>query len=461
MQRLIRPTLSVVTSCRSWGRDALHTVGDGRLNTTRPARRMCLTLAVAMILTSASAAFADNWPQWRGPTGNGLCTEKNIPTKWSNTENVAWRLPLPGASGATPVIWDDRVFLTAADGDDLLLMCVSTDGKEQWRQVVGRGNRTARRDEGNSASPSPVTDGEYVWSFMGNGSLGCYSVYGEKIWNFDVEDRYGKFNIQFGMTSTPVLHGDHLYLQLIHGEGDPTTREALVVALNKRDGTEVWKHDRVSDAIKECEHSYASPILYEDAEKSFLVTHGADYTVAHRLTDGSEIWRCGGLNVKSNYDRTLRFVASPAAVPGLIVIPSAKRGPVVAVSPNGEGDISETKFVLWKQSRTPDVPSPLIVDDLVYLCMENGNLHCHEAKTGKELYAERTHRIRHRASPLYADGHVYLSARDGRVTVVKAGRQFEVVAENEIGESLSASPAVSNGTIYLRSFDALWAIRQK
>jgi len=276
-----------------------------------------------------------------------------------------------------------------------------------------------------------------------------------------VQDRYGKLKIAFGMTSTPVLDGDRLYLQLIHGEGNPETREAVIVALDKLTGEELWKQDRTSDARKECEHSYASPTLYRDQQREFLISHGADYTIAHDLQDGHEIWRVGDLNPPGNYDPTLRFVASPVAVVGLIVIPTAKRGPVVAVGPDGRGNITGSEQVLWTYDKTPDVPSPLVHDGLVYLCSQNGNLTVLDAKSGQEYYEERTERDRHRASPVYAAGRIYLTSRGGIVTVCKAGREFEILAQNEMGEPISASPVIAGGRIYLRTFDALYAIGKK
>ena len=146
----------------------------------------------------------------------------------------------------------------------------------------------------------------------------------------------------------------------------------------------------------------------------------------------------------------------------MIVIPTAKDHPVFAIRGDLKGNlVASSGTLLWQLPRTPDVPSPLIKDGLVYLCMENGNLHCVEATSGKELYKSRTHRNRHRASPVYADGNVYLTSRDGIVSVVKAGREFQMVAQNDLEESLSASPAISNGTLYLRTYEALWAIRNK
>lgn len=413
------------------------------------------SFVVVFCIFAVSPALAENWPQWRGPTNDGISHETNLPTKWSKTENVAWRLPMPGPAGATPVIWDDSIFVTSATPNgDLLLLCVGTDGQERWRKKVTSGDRTVRGDEGNSASPSPVTDGKHVWTFFADGTLACYDFAGREVWKADLPKRYGPFKIQFGMTSTPLLDGDRLYLQLLHSGA------ALVLALDKQTGDEIWRHKRQSDARAECEHSYASPVLYRDDQRAFLLTHGCDYIVAHSLKDGHELWRCGGLNPKGSYNETLRFVASPVAVPGLIVVPSAKNGPVLGLKPDAEGDISDSrKGHRWvRPQNTPDVPSPLVVDDLVYLCRENGVLICLDAVSGKELYQERAFSDRYRASPVYADGKIYLTARGGVITVVKAGPEFEILASNDMEEPISSSPVISNGRIYLRGFEALYAI---
>ncbi len=414
-------------------------------------------LSLVVLLTQATAA---NWPQWRGERLDGVSDESEVPTRWSKTENIAWRLPMPGPAGSTPIIWNDRIFVTSVDGGDLLLLCVSTEGRELWRRTIATGNKDVRGDEGNSASPSCSTDGQHVWTVMANGSLGCYTLDGDEVYRFNLQDRYGPFNIAFGMTSTPVLDQGRLYFQFIHGEGDPATREALVVCLEAATGSEVWKQARITGASKENEHSYASPMLYRDNDREFLVTHGGDYVMAHRLSDGGELWRCTLNPQGASYHPTLRFVASPLAVPGMVIVPSAKNGPVLAIRPESTGDISEKDNAFhWRRpSDTPDVPSPLYHEGLVYLCRENGNLICVDAVTGDELYQERTTRDRHRASPLYAAGNVYLTARNGVITVVKAGRKFEIVAQNDLGESISASPAVSQGRLYIRTFEALYAI---
>ncbi len=418
--------------------------------------RICTSLLLCLV---ASASLAD-WPQWRGAKLDGVSLEKNLPTSWSKSENVAWRLPLPGAGGSTPIITGDRIFVTSVSGSDLLLICASTDGKELWRKTVATGNKNVRNDEGNSASPSACTDGKHVWTTMANGMFACYTLDGEEVYRFDLQDRYGPFDIAFGMTSTPVLDDGKLYFQFIHGEGSADTREALVVCLDADSAKEIWKQPRITGAEKENEHSYASPMLYRDDEREFLITHGGDYVMGHSLADGSELWRYCLNPHGAAYHPTLRFVASPLATPGMIVVPSAKGKEVVSLRPSISGDVTDKAEALhWRRDRgTPDVPSPLYHDGVVYLCRENGNLVCLDAETGKEHYEERTTADRHRASPLYADGKIYTTARSGVVSVIKAGSKFEILAQNDLGEAMSASPAVSDGRLYLRTFDALYAI---
>ncbi len=410
-----------------------------------------------------SQLHAENWPQWRGPRLTGVSTETQIATKWSATENVVWRVALPGQAGATPVVWEDRIYLTTAHEQGLELWCISTAGKKLWQRSLGQGDVAMRSDEGNMASPSPCTDGQHVWALVGTGALACFDREGEKVWEFNIEDRYGEIKIQFGFTSTPLLDNGRLYLQMIHGDGEARTREALVVCLDAKTGREIWKRPRPSDAYAECEHSYASPTLYRDANHACLITHGADYVVAHSLEDGHELWRCGGLNPPGNYNETLRLVASPTVGENLIVVPSAKGGPVYGLRPGGQGDITDSKeFIAWRYpDKTPDVPSPLVHAGLVYLCRENGNLLCLDAETGEELYHEKTVRDRHRASPVLADGKIYLTSRSGNITVVRAGRKFQILAQNDVAEEIASSPVISEGTLYLRTFSSLYAIRDR
>jgi outer membrane protein assembly factor BamB len=428
-------------------------------------RTLFLYPPIVILLATVSLAQADNWPQWRGSRGDGISTEKDLPVQWTKTEGIAWKLPLPGRGGASPVVWGERIFVTSVDEDDnLVLLCINTDGKQKWKQVVSSGNRAVRGDEGNSASPSPCTDGQHVWAFFTNGVLGCYTVDGKEVWKENLEDRFGKFSIQFGMTTTPVLDKGRLYIQLIHGEGNPKTQEAKVVCLDAVSGDTIWEVTRNSDGRDENEHSYASAVLYRSDKAEYLITHGNDYTIGHSLETGEELWRLGGLNPKGNYEPTLRFVASPAAVPGYIVVPTAKgRGVYCIKADELKGDVTNNEAAFWwkRESETPDVPSPLIQGGLVYLLRENGNLICVDANTGKEYYNQRTTPDRHRASPVYADGHLYTCARNGKISVIQTGKELTIDSVNDLGEEITASPAISNGRIYVRTFKSLWAIGEK
>ena len=425
---------------------------------------------VAAHIVSTTSARADNWPQWRGPKNDGISTEHGLPAKWSKTLNVAWRTPLPGRAGATPCVWGDRIYLTSNEGDDLVVLCIAAeDGAIKWKRTVGSGNQDARAGEGNSASPSPSTDGEHVWVFFGTGIIACYTVDGTEVWRLDANERFGTIDIQFGMTSTPVLDGDALYLQLIHGamKLDDQTRTGKVIKLDKKTGQTIWEVDRITAAQFECKHSYASTMLYRDGSREFLVAHGADCTTGHALDDGRELWRFGGLNgpTATNpkpHDQTFRFVASPGVVPGTIIVPTCKGGPTVALRVNDDlaGDCSDKAAVVhWINPLTPDVSIPVIADGLVYLLHKDGKLQCVDLETGEDLYLKRTHTGQHRTSPLLADGRLTFGSNDGWVSVVKVGREFELLDSIDIGEAITASLVFANGTLYVRSYEALYAIR--
>ncbi len=439
-------------------------------------------LAVVLV---AGAARADNWPQWRGQSIDGVCHETGLPTTWTATENVAWSLKMPGMGSSTPAVWGDHIFLTSEHGDDIDLLCVSTAGKELWRKKLGSSEHGRRyRGEGNNSSASPSTDGTFVFTFTGAGDLACHNFAGDKVWGFNAQDKFGEFEIQHGMHTTPLLYKDRLYLTLLHSGG------RKVIALDKATGKQAWLVDRKDDARNECEQAYTSPMIWHKGDDAYLVVLGNDYCTAHNLADGKEIWRVGDLNPKTRYNGAFRLVASPLVTEDLIVIPTAKNGPVVAVSPEAKGTIlTGNSAVKWRLARgTPDVPAPLLYDGLVYLCNENGMLTCLDAKTGKQHYQERTHASNYRASPVYADGKIYLTAQDGVITVVKAGPKFEILATNRLatnseskaaappspggggrgrrgggganldGGAMNASPAISNGRIYLRTMDTLYAI---
>ncbi len=407
-------------------------------------------------LTQRSESSASDWPQWRGAKGTGVSAAPELPLTWSRTGNVAWRTPLPGIGSGTPIVWHDRVFVTSYSPDGAMLVCLSDDGTVLWKRKIGESQRS-ETFHFRCPGPSPLTDGTRVWGLSADGVLIAFDFDGNALWSVNLAERYGKLQLNFGLTSTPIVFGHCLYLQLIHGDGDPDTHESVVLALDKRTGTEIWKQSRVTGASGEREQAYASPIIRRD---HLLVSHGADYTIGHDLITGREIWRC---RVSSNAaDSTLRLIASPViADDGTIFSPSAKAGSLVALNPLGKGDISVNGIRWRSESGTPDVPSLLSYNDLVYSVQTGGSLLCLDAKSGVQVYREKLASRSHTASPVAAADRIYIVGRDGRTTVVKAGRIFAMLADNDLHEDISASPAIAHGRIYLRTHAALWALEAK
>jgi outer membrane protein assembly factor BamB len=417
------------------------------------ASRALFTLLLLTVLLRA-----DNWTQWRGPTNNGLTQAKGLPSRIDPKTNLLWSLDLPGEGSSTPAIWGDKIFLSADDGKDIVVLCISTEGKTLWTQKLGPSRKAGRGDEGNCASPSPSTDGKAVYFFAGNGHTAAFDFAGKELWRFNAEERYGKFKIAFGLHSTPVLHEGKLYLQLIHDGG------GQIACVEAATGKEVWAAKRVSDGVAENKHAYTSPFLWSNGKEAYLVVHGNDYATAHSLKDGSEIWRVGDLNPKGpGYRGDLRFVASPVCTPELIVIPTAKSKSIVAIKPTAKGRVKPgSEHEVWRHDKgTPDVPSPLVHDGLVYLAGESGSLACLDAATGKEYYRKPVQGGRHRANPLLADGKIWMLSRDGSVSAVEIGKEFKKVFTEKLPDEFAASPIAVDGRLVLRGLKKLWVFGEK
>jgi outer membrane protein assembly factor BamB len=422
-------------------------------------------LAAALGLLLALPALADNWPQWRGPKNDGHSAETGLPAEFGPDQNLVWKFKLPGLGESSPVVWDEKVFLTAVAGDEAVLLCVGTDGQEKWRKPMATvGKDRYGPDQATSASPSPSTDGKHVWAYVGGmkgGQLKCFDLAGNLVWEKNLQS-YGKYNIQFGTHWTPTLYKGKLYLQVLH-----RTAQKLV-KLDAATGEQDWAVDRkgavpakeVPSRSPESPDVYASAFVWEGEGGPLLISHGNDFCTAHKLDDGAEVWRVLGLNPTNN--GAWRFVSSPLVTPDLIVVPSCKNGPTVGVNPVGaKGEIDKKNSAeLWRINGTPDVVSPLLVGDVVYL-MGDGPLTTVEAKTGKPIYKYELTKGRHRSNLVYADGKIYAAAREGAVDVVQPGREFKVLANNKVPDTLYGSPAVANGRIYLRGYENLWAFGTK
>lgn len=409
-------------------------------------------MVIAVTLMVILSALADNWPQWRGPALNGVSSEKNLPVKWNQQENITWKLAVPDRSGATPIIWNNHIFLNVAEGSDLFLWCVDRNkGAVLWKKLLGSGNHMMRKQ--NMSSPSPVTDGRNVWVMTGTGMLKGFDFSGNEIWTRDIQKEYGQFGLNWGYASSPLLHEDSLYVQVLHGM--KTDDPSYVMRIDKRTGKNIWRIERPTQAQRESPDSYATPTLLRNGNTLELVVLGGDCVTGHDLATGKELWRGNGLNPENNPFN--RIVASPVVVDGIVYAPTRVK-PLTAFRGGGRGDITETHR-LWTFNNGPDVPSPVTDGTYFYSVADNGVMWCLDAKTGKEIYGrQRLRSGAYSSSPVLADGKIYISNEDGLTTVIKAGPQFEVLAENELGDYCLSSPAISDGQIFIRTSKFLYCI---
>jgi outer membrane protein assembly factor BamB len=413
---------------------------------------MKTTLRVSLLCFAlASTLGAESWPQWRGPNLNGVSGETNLPVRWSKTENIAWKLALPPLSGSTPIVWENRIFLSIADKEDLYLWCVDRrDGSVLWKRLLGGGNMKTRKE--NMSSPSPVTDGRHVWIITGTGILKAFDMTGNEVWSRDIPADYGPFGLNFGYASSPLLLEGSLYVQVIHGMN--TRQSSYLLRIEAASGKTVWRVDRPSPARDESKDAYTTPTVARHAAGVEIVTSGADVVTGYDPDTGRELWRVLGLNPDD--DNGYRIVASPVAIGDLIIAPSRQR-PLLALRSGGRGDIS-TSHVMWSFAKGPDVPTPVSDGTYLYVVADNGVLTCLDVKSGKEVYRQRMRSSTYSGSPVLADGKIYVTNEDGVTIVVRAGPVFEVLAENNLDDYTLSSPAVSNGQIFIRTNEFLYAI---
>jgi outer membrane protein assembly factor BamB len=397
--------------------------------------------------------MAEDWPQWRGPSRNGLSGEKDLPLHWSATENVAWKLAMPSKTGATPIISGNRIFLNVAEEDNNLdLWCVDkTKGTVLWKKLITGGNYKINKQ--NMSSPSPVTDGASVFAMTGVGVLKGFDFAGQELWVRDIQKDYGKFGQNWGYASSPLLYDDSLYVQVLHGM--KTHDPSYILRIDKKTGKTVWRVERHTDAIRESPDSYSTPQLLKYEDHAEIVVSGGDCITGHDPATGKEVWRGNGLNPTNKPD--FRTIAS-AVVFGDIVYACTRERPLIAFRAGGHGDISES-HKLWSFNNGPDVPTPVTDGKYFYSVNDRGITWCLDARTGKEVWGPK--RIKpaiYSSSPVLADGKIYITNEEGLTTVLKAGSEFEVLAENDLADYTLSSPAISGGHICMRTAQFLYSI---
>jgi outer membrane protein assembly factor BamB len=434
-------------------------------------------MILSMILIGTGRISAQNWPGWRSD-GSGISPEKNLPMKWSEDEGVKWKIPIPGAGHSSPIVWENRIFVTTAVAEDpnvesfkggvymggnrnkpdeseyaYRIICIDTDqGNILWSKAVTRQNPKTRRHTKNTyASETPVTDGKYIFASFGSVGLYCVDFDGNLIWQRDLglmRRRSG-----WGTGSSPVLFRNTV---IFNCDSDD---DSYIAAFDKATGDPVWRTERKEGA------SWGTPFLFEAEGRTTIVTNATRRMRGYDAVTGKLLWECSG--------GSMIPVPSPVAAQGLVFLSSGhslgflKPQPIIAVRPGASGDItpsrgqSQSDGVAWSyRSGGAYVPSPIAIGEYLYVPQDRGSLTCYEAKTGKVVYENQKLGTRNTitASPIAGDGKIYVQTEDGECYVVKQGPEFEILAVNKLEEIFCASPAVSSGKIFLRSRKHLYCI---
>jgi outer membrane protein assembly factor BamB len=423
-------------------------------------KRVVGTGLVAM--AAAATLSAENWPQWRGPAKNGVSTERGLPLKWSTTENIAWKLAMPGRSGSTPIVWGETIFLNVGTADrsgDLEVWALDRgDGRIRWKKHIAGGNHVERKQ--NMSSPSPVTDGQTVWVMTGVGILKAFDFSGKELWMRDIQKDYGRFGLNWGYASSPLWFDGDLFVQVLHGM--KTNDPSYLLRIDGESGKTLWRTERPTRAIEESPDSYTTPALLQVSKAPNaveIVVTGGDVVTGHDPASGHELWRMDGLNPTNNPSN--RIIASPVAVGDIVIAPTRER-PMLAIKGGGRGDVTRTHR-LWSFDNGPDVPTPVSDGTLLYTITDRGVAYALELATGKVVYGpQRLRPDSYSASPVLADDRIYVtSENEGLTSVYRAGPKFELLAENPLDDYCLSSPAISEGQIFIRTTGHLWAIGQR
>jgi outer membrane protein assembly factor BamB len=417
-----------------------------------------LALGLLLLGQTNTVSPEEIWPQWRGPTGDSVAPGKGLPTQWSRTENIVWKTPLPGWGNSTPAIWKNDIFVTTQDGARLLLLHLDrVDGKILWEREVGRGTPRYKgavgnghyHTEQNMATPSPVTDGRYVWAHFGTGDLACYDIAGTKKWAINMTEKFGPYTIWHGHANSPILFGDLLISVCMQDPKD--NGQSYVVALDKNSGDQKWLTKRITGAEKEPADSYATPLLFRHDGNTEVLVYGGNVLDAYEPTDGRRLWQCDAF--KGN-----RVISGPTLAGDTVFAVQGMKGPVFAVKAGGT-DTDKSSRVLWKYPSTtaPDAASPLVTGGLVFMVNNDGIAYCLDATNGKEVWKERL-QGEFRATPLAAGEKVYFLGKSGKATIIEAARTYRVISECDLGEETIASPAVAAGNLFIRTKNHIYRI---
>lgn len=404
-----------------------------------------LALSAAALLAGAAAAGAGDWPEFRGPDGQGHSAEQGLPVEWSESRNVAWKTAVPGLGWSTPAIADGRAWVTTATADGeggslrLLAFDVESGRKAIDADLFRTGDESAPNPKNSLASPSPIVDRGRVYAHFGTYGTAALTTAGDVVWTarFTCETQHGN-------GGSPILHDGLLILSCDGFDA------AFVVALDARTGAVRWRTDRDEPVSQ----AYSTPLAIRVGGRDQIVSVGAFRTSAYDPATGAEIWRV-------RYARGFSNVPRPVYGRGLVYLATGFQTPsVIAVRPDGSGDVTDT-HVAWRLRRgAPHTPSPLLVGDALYVVSDQGVVTCVDAATGETRWRERIGG-NYSASPVFADGRIYFQSEEGKTTVAAPGAEFRALATNQLDGATLASMAVSEGALFLRTSTHLYRIEER
>ncbi|MCF7974766.1 MAG: PQQ-binding-like beta-propeller repeat protein [Phycisphaerae bacterium] len=435
--------------------------------------RMCL----AAVLMSVSFMQAAEWPHWRGPFYNGTTLEKGLPVNWSQTENVVWRIELKGASAGSPVIWQERVFLSGVDQDRDMLVAQCFDrsnGSLLWQQDIAPG--VSQDSRSTRAAASPVTDGKQVVFSYATGDLVCFDLAGQKQWARNLHKDYGPYAFQWTFSSSPLLYDGILYFQVlqrdvpVRGRGlTDQKNESYILAMKPDTGDTLWRQIRPSQAVAESREGFTSPLPFEVNGTMQLVVVGGDDVTGHDLKTGKELWRWGTWN--PNRIGHWRLVPSAVVGDNTVLVCAPKGDPVYGIRPSGTGVLPDSA-VAWtseanKTEVSADVPTPAFYDgDFFILNDLRRHLSRVNPRTGQVKWSvEVPGRAKYEASPLVADDRIYLINHAGGVVIMDAGNGQvlkEITMDDPQGrEVVRASIVAAHGQLFIRTTRHLFCVGKR
>ncbi len=412
------------------------------------AKQFLVSLFAVLI---AAVCHAENWADWRGPGFAGSFPPGAYPTTWSDDDNVAWKIKLPGKGFSTPIVWGDHIIVTVPiEGKDGV-MDFDLSGKARWQKAFGP-ERPGEHENGSGCNPSPITDGTTIFVYYKSGTLAALDFSGEVLWQKDLQAPFGKDTLYWDVGTSPVLTDKYVIGTVMHGG------ESGMIAFEKRSGEVAWKTARNYECYEEGDHGYTTPIVLGEGTDQRILTWGGEHVTAHGAVDGKLLWSCAGFNPDGRPNWPT--VASPVVVNNTIVVPYGRGRHLTGIRLGGSGDVTDTHR-LWTRNRLGAfVPTPAVHDGNVYVLSDDGKVTSVDPLTGETHWENALPKSSglFYASPIIADGKLYATSEDGIVFVASINGEFTVLSKNVMGEKIIGSPAPLGNHLLLRGETHLFCV---